>query len=401
MRMNMEQVQQRQAEILVELKTADSETLDNLNEESGWLVQRKKQIEIEEIHARSNQDDVGGGRGVNLLEKPEPKLTQQRSYNVGDDVYKRAWAKSLMLSPLTPEESEAINVVNKRALGSALTTTATEFAEATELADGTNNGGMFIPTSVMNSLLANNTLQSPILRDVMKLKIKGQVEFPYKTNSSKAEWKEEGVPNEDSAIGWAKFTLTGKTLSKTIRVTWKLEAMTPDSFITYLVNELQREMAETLAEAVIYGTGNNDMNGISNTAIQHDYTEGANLVGHLTRAFLKIPKNKRLGAKAYVSDEVYTELSLQKDDAGNYVYRQDTNGNIKVGGKYEVEADPYLMANDYVVGNLSRYYILNENESMSITKDVSGRNRINDYTAHGIFDGNFEPNTIVFGTKED
>lgn len=400
MRMSMEQVQQRQQEIMVELRTADDKGLDDLNEESGYLVQRKKQLEIEEIHARSNKNVVGGDGGVNLLQREEPQATQNRSYSVGDEIYKRAWAKSLMLQPLTQEETQAVNVVNQRALGTAVTTTATQYVEATALTDGVNNGGLLIPTSVMSDLLATNTLQSPILRDVMKLNVRGRISFPYKKSSSKAEWVEENTPNTDGKAEWAEFTLTGKSLSKTVRVTWQLEGMAPESFITYLVSELQSEMAEALAIATIYGTGNNEMNGISNTSIQHNYAEGANLVEHLTRAFLKIPKKKRLGAKAYVSDEMYTELTLQKDDAGNYVYRQDTSGTIKVGGKYEVEADPYLMADDYVVGNLGRYYKLNENEKMSITKDVSGKARINDYTAFGIFDGNFEPGTLVFGTKE-
>ncbi len=402
MRMNLQEVRKRQKEIAVELKTADMEQLNSLHEETEWLAQRKKQIEIEELHSRMNVNTAGGEGGVNLLEKPDhqQQQPQARSYTQSDEVYKRAWAKSLMLSPLTKEETEAINVVNKRALGSALTTTATTFTEPTALADGVNNGGLLIPTSVVGDLLQTNTLQSPILRDVMKLNIDGKVSFPYKKSSTGANFVAENAETTDKETEWAEFTLTGKELAETVRTTWKLESMTPDSFITYLVSELQTDMTEGLSTAVIYGAGGaNAINGISNTSIQFDYAEGDNLIEHIANGFLKIPKKKRIGAKAYVSDEVYTKLTLQKDDAGNYVYRQDGDGKIKISGRYEVESDPFLQEDDFVIGNLGRYFKLNESEKMTITKDVSGKQRINEYTAYGVYDGNFEPGTILFGTK--
>jgi len=43
---------------------------------------------------------------------------------------------------------------------------------------------------------------------------------------------------------------------------------------------------------------------------------------------------------------------------------------------------------------------MNEHERISITRDVSGAKRRNDYTAYGIWSGALQPETVVYGVKK-
>ncbi len=394
-------------ELRSKIQNATTEEFEILEKEIRSLqTEIQKDEEIERRKKAILSTDLGDKeeteqRGINPFKKPKvSEVEERKAYTEDDKVYRNAWAKTLMLQTLNKEERKALHEVNSRTLGSALTSTSETYVEPTELVDGVNNGGLLIPSSVMLDLLQSDKLTSPILQSISRLGIKGKVSFPYKkSRKSGAEWVKETEQNKDGSIEWAEFKLTGKEISETIRITWKLETMTPDMFVSYIISELRTELENKLATGVIYGTGTNDINGISNTEIQFNYKDGDNLVEHLLKSTLQIPKGKRKGVKMYVSDEMYIDVSLQKDGAGNYIYPPNQRGEIWIG-KYLLQNEPYLMSDDYIVGNISRYYKLNESEKMSITKDVSGRNRINDYTAYAIYDGNFEPGTLVFGTKE-
>ncbi len=389
--MEFEEIEKRMKEIKSEVPNADNEKFEELEAEFRSLEKKRKILKIEN-EVKSD--------GVDVIEKRSKVDDKNKRYTAEDDIYKRAWAKSLMMQKLDNEERKAINDVNYRSMGSAITNTSETFNAPTVDIDGVNNGGLFIPTTVMYDLLGTENIESPVLRDVAKLKITGTISFPYEKSSTDAKWYEEDEETEDMSIEWAEFTLTGRELSKSIRITWKLEKMTPNSFVNYILSELKKKMTPALIKSVIYGSGNNEPNGISNTTLQYNYDADDNLIEHIANSFLKLPKTERAGAKAYVSDEIYTKLTLQKDGAGNYVYRHDGNGSVKIAGRYRVEAEPYLLADDFIVGNLSNYK-LNENESVTIVKDIHGKSRINDYTAHAIYDGNFVPDTIVFGTLNE
>lgn len=378
---------------------------DELNRlEKASVEQRKKTLisEFEQVEESGNNDNFNADTGsINVLQRSNKNVNKATKdfYTADDKIYRTAWAKALMARPLNIEERKAINQVNSRALGTALSTTSETYVEATALVDGVNNGGLMIPSSVATDLLNEVSLNSPILNDINITSIKGNISYPYMKSITEASFKIEGESNVDGQFELAEFTLTGKEISETIPVTWKLESMTPDSFITYLINELRDLITEKLANGAIYGTGINEINGISNTELQADYNDGDNLIDHLAKSILLIPKRKRSGLKIYISDEMFTDLGLQKDGAGGYVYPQNGNGLLKILGKHEIIAEPYLQKDDFIIGNLSKYYKMNENEPFKTVKDVSGKKRINEYTSYAIVDGNFEPNTLVFGTK--
>ena len=101
-------------------------------------------------------------------------MNEERKYNLSSPEYRTAWAKKVMgLSDgkFTAEE--------KRALGDAITTTATEFVASDADTQGINNGGLFIPTSVRMELMELMEKASPFFRDIRKLAVQGNVDLPY------------------------------------------------------------------------------------------------------------------------------------------------------------------------------------------------------------------------------
>ena len=128
----------------------------------------------------------------------------------------------------------------KRALGVALTTTSNTYVAPSTDADGVNNGGVFIPKTVLYDLLETDAPDSPFLRDVKLQHIKGAVVFPYVIESSNgtSKSKAEGKAADDRSIKWGNLTLAQGNYPLTIEVTMELLAMTDEEFTDYLLADL-------------------------------------------------------------------------------------------------------------------------------------------------------------------
>ena len=278
----------------------------------------------------------------------------------------------------------------KRALGDAVTTTATTFVASTESVQGINNGGLFIPESVREELMEIIEKNSPIFRDVRKLQVAGNIDLPYLFDSDDAEWYVELTDTKNEGQEYRSLQLTGWELAKDIVITWKLEAMAVESFISFLLEELANKMGKALINAVIYGDGANKPTGITKglTAVK----TGATPIDNIINTYETLSDDARIGAKAYVSTSVKVKMISYKDENGNYPFLQGINGT----DLFSIETDPYLKNNDVVVGNC-RNYILNEVAPMSVAKESTVKGRKTTYGGYGIYDGKARPNYFAYG----
>ena len=331
-----------------------------------------------------------------LAKRKERKVKEFTKFNVlKSDEYRSAWAKKLMCK----DESE-FTEDEKRALGVALTTTATTYTAPSSSADGVNNGGLFIPETVSMEILKEVELESPFLRDIAKTYVRGLITFPYKKTGSGAEWVAEGTDNKLESDEWGTLTFTQMELSKTIRITWKLEAMAVEDFINYIVEEVAREMRENLADKPFYGTGVNEISGISLSGnnIDAEYESTVTSLEAIKAGIAKLPKRKRAGAKIYIAEDMALDIAFLKDDNGMYINNPVNGVGLESIAKYRVEVDPFLRDGDFVIGN-ARWYKMNFNENLSVSKDVIGRSRVNDYTGYCVVGGAPVPNSFVYGHK--
>ena len=372
--------QEEIAELRSEVEAINKEVPEQEDKgQNGEISQEEERsliADTQELEKRnkevSNLRKIGG----NEMEKEERKFT------TASPEYRSAWAKTLMGVKL--EETE------ERALGDAIGTTSTTFVEATSNANGINNLGLLIPDSVRLDWLKIAEKASPIYRDIRKMNVPGNVDFPYLFGADDAEWYAETTTTKNEGQEYKNIKLTGHELAKAIEITWKAEAMTVEGFISFLLDELNEKMNKALINAVIYGDGSAKPTGITNGLVAKT---NQNAIDLIKECLGDLSVENRVGAKVYVASDVADDIAFSKDKNGNYPYL--VAGLGRAGGA-TIEADPFLSAGDIVVGN-AQNYILNFNEGLRVDKEVKVQPRRVIYGGYLIADGNKKPGAFVYG----
>lgn len=383
-------------EELEEVKKQIAEDEEKVEEEKEEVVEEEVKEEVSEeevVDERSLLNDTQDieKRSVNVNELKKIggiEKMEERKFTIADKEYRSAWAKKLMgLSEDKFTEDE------KRALGDAVTTTATTYVASTSDTQGINNGGLFIPTEVREELMEIIDEMSPWFRDIRKLQVNGNVDLPYFFDGDDAEWYVELTDTKNEGNEYRNLQLTGWELAKDVVVTWKLEEMAVESFISFIIEELAHKMGVALINATIYGDGSNKPTGVLNGLTP--VTTGATPIDNIIATYESLSDEARRGAKVYVSTAVKIAMVGYKDENGNYPFLQGINGT----DLFSIETEPFLKNNDIIVGN-PRYYILNEVTPTRVEweRTVKGRKTI--YGGYGIFDGKAKPNAFAKGSYQ-
>lgn len=371
-------------ELQERMKQIEEDKEEVAEEKSGEISkeeERKLIADTQELEKRKK--DVSNFRkiGGNEMEKEERKFT------IADKEYRSAWAKKLMgLSEDKFTEEE------KRALGDAVTTTATTFVASTADTQGINNGGLFIPTSVRMDLMELISQDSPIFRDARKLQVSGNVDLPYLFAADDANWYTELTDTTNEGMEFKNMQLTGWELAKDIVITWKLEEMAVESFISFILEELKNKMGKAIINAVIYGDGSNKPTGVTNGLTPINPAQNDTAIDRVLKVFKGLSDEARIGAKVYISNDVNLDIVSYKDNNGNYPFLA---GVPSVKG-FSIEVDPYLRNRDILAGNMKNY-IFNEVTPMRVDKEKTVKGRKTLYGGYGIYDGKARPGYFKLG----
>lgn len=387
----------------VDLEKRSAEELELINAQITAKEEEIKKLEqeIAELEAQAEEEAERAKKVKMQDERSQRKMTEEERRKL----YERAWAKHYLSRKMTDEEKKCFDVVNKRALGVATTTTATEYVSPTADVDGVNNGGVFIPETISMAVMQNLERTSPFYTRVRRLYIRGNVNFPYEATNSGANWYAEGTCTLDQSIEFRTLSLNGYELAKYIRITWKLEAMSIDGFISYIINELTRECGKALINAVLYGTGINQPTGATVGAITGTYataTEGLIAISSIFNYDPTSPDQEiadpDFGAIAFMSKAAYNEFAFTRNSNGDFVF--PPSQEIVTFGSMPIMIDPYLRGNSILYGNPNNY-LLNEQEPIGTMKEADVKCRVNGYSAYGIFDGKPLPNMFAYYTKQN
>ena len=373
-------------EELEEIRSQIEESEEVKEAEETEKVEETKEVEISKEEERSllkeTSEEVETRSSTNMKKIEMEDLKMEERFTTASPEYRSAWAKTLM--------GVKLNETEERALGDAIGTTATTYVAAAADANGINNLGLLIPDSVRLDWLKIAEKVSPIYRDIRKLNINGNVDFPYLYGADDAEWYAETSTTKNEGEEFRNIKLTGHELAKAIEITWKAEAMTVEGFISFLLDELNEKMNKALINAVIYGNGSGKPTGITNGLVAKTDTNAIDLI----KACLgDLSTENRVGAKVYVASDVADAIAFYKDENGNYPYL--VAGLGRAGGA-TIEADPFLTAGDIVVGN-AQNYVLNFNEGLRVDKEVKVQPRRVIYGGYLVADGNKKPGAFVYG----
>lgn len=388
----LQEIATRKAELKAQLESEEQVDLDVIKKELDELEVEEKSIneKVEEETRKANEEAEQRRKEAEALEKGEAKakvIEKKEEKKTMTNVlatpeYRSAWAKKMMglsADKFTEEETKA--------LGDALTTTATTFVEADADTQGINNAGLLIPTSLRTELMENIFQTSPFLQDVRKLAVRGNVDLPYVHEADDANWYAEATCTANEGIEFKSLRLTGYSLAKDVEITWEAEEMTVEGFISFILEELSMKMGRALANAVLYGDGSGKPSGVMKGLVAE--TDG-DPIKAIAKAKAKLPSINRIGAVAYISEAVADEIIFSKVENGTYPYLA---GLPRIADT-EVKVDPFLQNNDIVVGN-PKHYIFKETRAIVINKQVDVKCRKVVYGAWGMYDGIAKPNAFA------
>lgn len=370
----------------------DAKVLNDAKAEAVEIRDALKNIEAKIVEARAKAQ-----KNQNMEER---KIKMENSENNKVNI-RTAFAKHILWQSTNGKRADAkLNDAELRALGVAVTTTDENYVAPSSEADGINNGGLFIPQSVMLDILREEELESPIYRDVVTTAIKGLVKFPYRMYKSGAKNKAELDPTENESVQWGILSGATGNYTDSIVITFEEEAMAIDEFTDYLIELIGESMRELLIKDYIYGNGQNDkVKGITNGAISANYADGTDLQTVIEDAVKKLPVKKRSGAKIYLASDVFDTITFKKNGSGDYILPVLNGGGFTRLSTFAVESDPNLNAGDIVIGNVSKWYKANINKSMELGLDVSNQKRTKTYTTHMMVTAAPVPNSFVYAKK--
>ncbi len=352
------------------------EAENEVTEDAGDEVTEEVEAEVEEEKAEEERKLIRVGSEEII---PIGNVKEERTMNKYD-IEARAFAKRILGKDLTEEET--------RALGDAVGTTATTYVEADASTQGINNLGLYIPTSVRIELEERANAESPIYRDVRKLRVNGNVNVPYLFAGDDAAWYVELVPTANEGQEHKAITLTGRELAKNIEITWKVDQMTPEGLLDWIIDELYEKMYKAKVKAIIYGRGAayNEPTGLTNGLVA--VTTGDTPIDTIADAKASLSDKAKQGARVYISPAVADAIRYYKNDEGNYPFLMGLPAGI--------EEDPYLANNDLVVGNM-RNYVWNEQEDIRIDRDINMPKRTVIYGAYQVCDGGAKAGAFAYG----
>ncbi len=273
--------------------------------------------------------------------------------------------------------------MERRALGSALTTTATEYVAASEAAPGVNNAGVFISVNLLYDFLLEEKILSPIVADINMTSYKGLMKFPYRKSRDKANAKAENARGKDNQMEWAELSDVQGNLQTIIVVSDLVLALSDIDLGEYIIAQIKEDINEDWGQDFIYGSGtDNKIKGITRYATSKTYDSSTSATDAIIAA-IKLCKGKfRRNAKIYVAQDVYDSIAFEKDAQGRFMHPILNNKTGIVSfSVLDMAVDENLSEGEFIVGNIKKYFKANAVIPMRLETDRSARFGKTEYIA--------------------
>jgi len=309
-----------------------------------------------------------------------------------EDMYRTAFAKTLMKRALTTDESEIFAQVNQDA-----------FATVANKASGNQ---VVIPTTMKQEIWQEMAELHPIIGEVDFTDVPGNLEIPKETgNSGDAAWVDEDTAATSGTLSLSNITLAGHELVKAITVSWKLKTMSIDAFLTYITTKIAERMGAAIANAIVSGQGIpgvgdtfkaqpygiiTRLKGETNTPQVVTYTHGGSVAyANITAALGKIKSGYMDGVKIYAKNsDIWNQLANITTTQKQPIFIPDPTGQTigRLFGREVVEEDA-IPTGSFLIGNVRRAYVMNRNQDVSIYTEEHTLARSTDYMGYAILDG--------------
>ena len=373
-----EDMQKRAAAIGAEIDSNADADVEALNIELKGIKEARDNAE-----ARS---DVK--RTLSFFEGGDMK-PQKRSFDaetvLDTEEYRTAFFKTML--------GQKLSDVEKRAFELAIETRNDAY-------NTSSNSAAVLPTQTLNEIIKKARTMGGLLGECRAFNMPTKISIPIGTPSTKAAWHTEAASVDSENVTVAAVSFDGYEIMKVFSISEKARKMSINAFESYLVEELRACVLETIADALINGTGSAQGTGLeagitwvtSGTGKNHvqvaktadiKYADVVALVALLKRGYTQ-------GAKMAMNNAtLYNVFYGMLDTAQRPIFIADPKDESigKVLG-FPVVIDDNIADNVVYFGKFSKYLGYNMPEGITIesSRESSFKKGVVDYRAMAIAD---------------
>ena len=373
-----EDMQKRAAAIGAEIDSNADADVEALNIELKGIKEARDNAE-----ARS---DVK--RTLSFFECGDMK-PQKRSFDaetvLDTEEYRTAFFKTML--------GQKLSDVEKRAFELAIETRNDAY-------NTSSNSAAVLPTQTLNEIIKKARTMGGLLGECRAFNMPTKISIPIGTPSTKAAWHTEAASVDSENVTVAAVSFDGYEIMKVFSISEKARKMSINAFESYLVEELRACVLETIADALVNGTGSAQGTGLeagitwvtSGTGKNHvqvaktadiKYADVVALVALLKRGYTQ-------GAKMAMNNAtLYNVFYGMLDTAQRPIFIADPKDESigKVLG-FPVVIDDNIADNVVYFGNFSKYLGYNMPEGITIesSRESSFKKGVVDYRAMAIAD---------------
>ena len=308
------------------------------------------------------------------------------------DLYKVAFAKTMMGMALGQNEAELFNRINDDFRRSNTTQTAAQHS-------------ILIPETVREGIWKEIGEAHPLLGDLAMTFVPGDLTIikEEKPLSDAGALDEDDEAGDDDELGFGELNLSGCELAKAITVSWKMKKMSIEAFLAYITAKIAEKMGNGLAKWVTVGKGKPatgdtwkpQARGIE-TVLEAEsgtpqiVTYAVNVsYDNLVDAIGKIKSGYLGGSAIYAKNTViWGQLAKIKDDNKRPLFIPDvTSGGVGRMFGLVVKEEDGIPDDAILIGNVSKGYAINANENISMYQEDHVKQRVTDYMGYAIIDG--------------
>ena len=368
-------IEKRAAEIET-LLTGDNADAAALNIELEGMKAARANIEERAANvsaARANLKTIITGIGVDETFTPTEDVLSSAEYRA-------AFFKTLQGKDLGRHEQRAFSLAK-----SQLEKRAAEFSTST-------NSAAVIPSTTLDEIIRKARKQGGLMAEARAFSVPSKIAIPIATPSTKASWHVEGATVDTEKVSPTTVNFDANEIIKIFSISAKVQTMSIAAFESYLVDELEACVMETISDALVNGTGSGQGTGLMSVFDSTNTVTAATAIDYsdVIAAMALLPRGYSAGAKwAMSSKTLYTVFYGMVDGNQRPIFISDpkVDGVGKIFG-FDVIVDDFIPDGTVIFGNFAQYlgYNLPAGIVIETSRESSFRSGLIDYRALAIAD---------------
>lgn len=299
--------------------------------------------------------------------------------------YRSAFFKSLLGQKLTDIETKTFNK-------------AMETVQMERRADAFNaisDSAAVLPTTTLNEVISKARTMGGLISSCRNFNIPTKISVPIGTPSTKASWHTEGAAVESEKVTTASVTFSGYEIIKVFSMSAAVRKMSISAFEAYIVDELTNCVMETIADALVNGTGSGQGTGVlsgitwnAGNSFTYSKDDGPGYAD-FTKMLSMLKRGYGAGAKFAMSNAtLYSLVYGLVDTTGRPIFITDpkTEDIGFILGK-SVIVDDNIADDTILLGNFNYMgYNIPEGLLIEVSRDSSFKSGLIDYRALAVAD---------------